>query len=233
MQAILPTVDAHGHRPKHDALILFEPAAATPTNWPVNSLTDKHGKQWQFVRLNGETIHFTSSGPALTKPDFLSHLNDDCCRIIGSVRNKFARHDDPQHAAAHVELKHGDFGWDSDNGRVDTIVDMTSTSPLVIVGTIGAEVRFLAFNQPAKVVISNIPVDFITTSAPESSPDHFDRYYDLVTFGFFCGKAPSTDKSKKCAGQVQNFPALEKTALLSIGSLTSGLDIDCSNSQYP
>jgi len=233
LEAILPTVPARGHVPQHDALILFEPGSATPTNWTVDTLKDKNAKDWNYVRLSGETIRFTSSAPTLTKPDFLSRLCNDCCRMCRNVRDEFSRLENPVDAAGHVELKHGDTGWTMDNGRVDTVVDLTSSGALVIIGTLNTEVRMLTFNKPARVVIANIPIDYITKLNPAASPDpeHFKRYYDIVTFGFFCSAAPST--KEKCEPQTQNFPTRQKPPLLRIGSILTALDIDCSNSQYP
>ncbi len=63
------------------------------------------------------------------------------------------------------------------------------------------------------------------------SAKHFKMYYDMVTFGFFCGTTPKL--GTKCQSHTELYQARKFDPVLTTVSMTEAIDIACSNSQYP
>lgn len=236
--AILPMVDGSGGMPKHDAMILAPHGEITFTGpgWVTGTLTQRDlVTKWDFGELHGDTVEFVTTGPGLSPPSFLIHLNDDCCRTLGSVRTEYLQPDD-RNAAAKVIIEDGDAGWSRKGGtRVDTVVKMTSAGVLKVNVTKGGQTRHATIKKNA--VIANFPRDYITTNNPPDHEHHFRRYYDMVTFGFFCSAIPAA--STRCTDNVGLFTARKHDPVIEIPKFKAGelhieaLDIACSNSQYP
>jgi len=234
--AILPVINADAHVPRHDAFILAPKGTATFDNWSHGTLVDRKGNEWDYADLNGEKITFATNNGTMTKPVFLIHLNDGCCRMIGTVRNEYQT-EDPSRVAARLVVTDGEAGWSKSYDRIDTVLKLKTAAgtPLLLTATISGQMRKAYFKTD--VVILNFPKKFVTTDLPASGHHHFNRYYDLVTFGMFCNKVP--DKKSKCYDTTSSFPGLDYGSVIKIpvtkpGDIfPGGLDIACSNSQYP
>lgn len=240
-EALLPAVDGSGNILKHDALILAPSGHLTFSGdgWKTGTLTQRDGiHTWDYGELHGDEISFETNGPGLSPPSFLIHINDDCCRVMGSVRTEYLQPDEI-HSAATVLIDDGDANWSiSRGGRVDTVVKMSSSGAELVVNVKSkktGKVRYASLKDDA--VIANFPIKYITTDNPPEDELHFMRYYQMVTFGFFCNTNPK--RGNQCADTTEQYTARRHDPIIGIPNFKDGeehlsaIDIACSNSQYP
>lgn len=237
-EAILPAIPGDALTMRHDALILADANKSQfSDNWPHGVLKSADGKYWNYAELHGDIITFDEAAPPskLLPPAFLIHINDDCCRMMGSVRSEYLRDPAPQ-AMARVKVSDGEAGWSKRCGRVDTIVTMRSSDGdnLVIHSYLNKEDRTLTLLKDGNAVIADFPKTYITDVIPDGAPSHFVHYYDMVTRGFLCSRIPSPTNA--CQPDLLNYTARETVPppLRTVStSCTEVVDIACSNSQYP
>lgn len=251
IEAIIPRI-SNQHVVAHQSFIAFRHDTANTTNWPIQrTFIDRHDHlDWDYVVLDGETVRIANPDSPIGTLSFLPRLNDDCCRLVGTVRKKYAELDGTS-AAGHVLISSGDAGYAKDGTRIDTVVSMHTSEPLTVIAVKGSVVRSINFKAGvnARVVVGNFPIDEIEHGSPAGSDGaHFREYYRMLTFGFFCRATPfSKDQCTAHENGKTKTPVvrIDKIGIVDLdddrarhykhykfASLRS-VEIDCSNTQYP
>jgi hypothetical protein len=230
----MKTFAPNGHAMSHTAFIAF-PASTSGVlvdNWSETSLTVAAGVapgSWRLFDLGTDaSVRIVNgTGAAPDPPQSLPSITT-CCSNMKKKKN-------PK-LAAEISVPAATSDCAIDDGRIDTMLKVHSTGPLVIVRTIGKDISTLTFTTPSQIVIGNYSTGLIDgTMQPPGAADakeHFREYYhqlfDKTIFSPACKKTPSEGApcvpvNVSCGG----------TPLILAHPKFKAIEIDCSNSRYP
>jgi hypothetical protein len=250
-----------------------------PHEWQEAGTFDVGNVTWAYVKVVKEYITFagaTNGVPAQLQPSLNSpvppHLSC-CCTALkpGSaggegIKDSFKNPDLPAASkqGAQVLVTRGVTSTSVSPpedlaGRIDTQFSMTTpvTTPpatigIVIEGTLGANIKRIAFKPGANVKFGNTPLCVLQGNCPDNLHDHeqgsdFAAYYTMAKQSNTCKGAPST--CQQCGMSAESAGPCNSSSCTSATlkkAMTKGTvrkfpkkqvdlmeTIDCSNSQWP